>query len=204
MYKSILNTEQAKLLPVIKEFKREYYLVGGTAIALQAGHRQSIDFDLFKTKAINKKKISTIFEKYKLSFKLLYQESNQLHVLVNNVKITFFEFGFEVPHEKKFEDIISMPDLINLAAMKAYALGRRAKWKDYVDLFWLLKNHCSLGDISKRAGEIFGSLYSEKLFRQQLCYFNDIDYSEEVIFAETNIDNQTICNFLQEKALEPF
>ena len=98
----------------------------------------------------------------------MYQESNQLHILVNDVKITFFEYEFEVPHRGKFEDIITMPNLTDLAAMKAYALGRRAKWKDYVDLYWLLKYHCALNDISRRASEIFGSLYSEKLFRQQL------------------------------------
>lgn len=204
MHKNVLNPDQLSLLPVLKEFKREFYLVGGTAIALYAGHRQSIDFDLFKTKSINKKKISTVFEKNKLPFKLLYQESNQLHILVSNVKITFFEFGFEIPHKNKFEDIITLPQLADLAAMKAYALGRRAKWKDYVDLYWLLKNHFSLHEISIRTGQLFGPLFSEKLFRQQLCYFQDIDYSEEVTFLHQYIDRTTIQDFLKERALETF
>jgi len=46
MHKNILNSNQLELLPLVKEFKRTFYLVGGTAIALQIGHRQSIDFDL--------------------------------------------------------------------------------------------------------------------------------------------------------------
>jgi len=52
LYKEVLNENQLELLPLIKQFKREFYLVGGTAIALHLGHRRSIDFDLFKPRKI--------------------------------------------------------------------------------------------------------------------------------------------------------
>ena len=58
MYENILSIEQKQLLPFIQSFKKEYYLVGDTAIALQIGHRESIDFDLFKMSTINKVKIT--------------------------------------------------------------------------------------------------------------------------------------------------
>jgi len=45
MYQDILLPDQIELLPLIREFKKEFYLVGGTAIALHLGHRRSIDFD---------------------------------------------------------------------------------------------------------------------------------------------------------------
>ena len=64
--------------------------------------------------------------------------------------------------------------------MKAYALGRRAKWKDYVDLYFILNGRCSLAQISARAKKIFGAEFNEKIFREQLSYFKDIDYSEKV------------------------
>ena len=67
-----------------------------------------------------------------------------------------------------------------LAAMKAYALGRRSKWKDYVDLYFLLRDHFTIADITTTATQIFGELFSEKMFRSQLCYFDDIDYTEAV------------------------
>ena len=47
MHDNILTNEQRNLLPLIKAFSKDYYLVGGTAIALHIGHRRSIDFDLF-------------------------------------------------------------------------------------------------------------------------------------------------------------
>ena len=64
-----------------------------------------------------------------------------------------------------------MPDLLSLAAMKAYAFGRRAKWKDYVDMYCILKDFCSLYEVSARASAIYKQAFSEKLFRQQLCFF---------------------------------
>ena len=204
MYPTILNKNQLELIPLIKEFSREFYLVGGTAIALQLGHRQSIDFDLFKTKSFNKKKIIDKIEKYHSNYITIYKENNQLHLLVNNVKITFFEFGFDVPHKIKFENIITVPTLTDLAAMKAYALGRRAKWKDYVDLFFVFKQGISVEDISKRSSEIFGNLFSKKMFLQQLCYYNDIDYTEEVEYLTTPIPENQIKEFLTEIALTEF
>jgi phosphopantetheine adenylyltransferase len=48
MHPEILSEQQRLLLPFVQSLKKEFYLVGGTAIALHPGHRQSIDFDLFK------------------------------------------------------------------------------------------------------------------------------------------------------------
>jgi hypothetical protein len=47
MHKEVLDNNQLELLPLVKEFKKTFYLVGGTAIALQIGHRRSIDLALY-------------------------------------------------------------------------------------------------------------------------------------------------------------
>jgi hypothetical protein len=90
-------------------------------------------------------------------------------------------FPFDIPAKTKF-DVLRMPDLLHLAAMKAYALGRRAKWKDYVDLYFLLRDHFRLEELINKTSFLFPDLFSPKLFKQQLCYFQDIDYTEEVTF----------------------
>ena len=66
--------------------------------------------------------------------------------------------------------------------MKAYTLGRRAKWKDYVDLYFIIKNNYSVADISDKGKEIFRGEFNTKIFRTQLAYFEDIDYSEKIDF----------------------
>ena len=64
--------------------------------------------------------------------------------------------------------------------------------EDYVVLYFLLKEKFSFDEISQRAIEIFGDLFSDKLFRTQLSYFEDVDYSEEVdyIIANPPSDNE--------------
>jgi hypothetical protein len=173
-------------LPLIASFKREYYLVGGTAIALYIGHRRSIDFDLFKHSSINHKRNLDKIAKFKFPFTVTRRVAEQMNLTVNDVKITFFEYPFDIAIEMFFENNIKLPPLLDLAAMKSYALGRRSKWKDYVDLYFLLKYHFSIDEISQRAEEIFGELFSVKLFRAQLAFHQDINYSEEVEYLIPN------------------
>ena len=205
MHLNILNDNQQKLFPLLAKFKKEFYMVGGTAIALHIGHRLSIDFDLFKVGIIKHKAILKKFEEQKEEIKIIFKDDNQLHLNCREVKFTFFDFEFEVAHPILVQNFITIPTLLDLAAMKAYALGRRSKWKDYVDLFFILKNHYSLIEISKRAAEIFGGLFSEKLFRGQLSYFMGISFDEQVEFLPGFETAETIIkDFLTEAALTGF
>ena len=180
MHTEILSIEQKSLLDWAKQFKREFYLVGGTAIALYIGHRKSIDFDLFKLKSVNSRKCMTAVSKSGFPYSVLFRDVDQIHFIVNGVKVTFFQYPYEIIAKQDVEGVFRVPALLDLAAMKAFALGRRSKWKDYVDLYFLLKDHFRLEQICTRATEIFGGEFSEKLFRAQLCYFEGVDYSEDV------------------------
>lgn len=202
MHKEILNDSQMELLPLIKEYKREFYLVGGTAIALYLGHRRSIDFDLFKSTKFNVKKILSKMEKYKLHYRINRNVAEQLNLVINGVKFTFFEYPFQIPHSNTFENTINLPNLLDLAAMKAYALGRRSKWKDYVDLYFIIKYHYNITQIAQRASEIYDQLFSEKLFVAQLSYFQDIDYTEEVEFLVEPVSDDEIKDFLLNAAID--
>lgn len=205
MHKEILTENQKLLLPLIKLFSKEYYLVGGTAIALYIGHRRSIDFDLFTDKNIKRKRIKAIIEENKYPTKdIIFEAFDQMHLIINSVKLTFFNFPYKIDTNINFEGIISMPSLLDLAAMKAYALGGRAKWKDYVDLYFILKDYYNLKEISTRAKEIFQDFFNPKLFREQLSYFDDVDYSEEIEYIKNAISDDEIRNFLIDVATEPF
>ena len=179
MNKQVLNSDQEQLLSLIQTFSSDFYLVGGTAIALHIGHRRSIDFDLFtdntfdpmvtRNKVIQSKPVEYTFS----------QGAGELTVLVEKVKITFFHYPFNVDRSVNFDNYIRLPDLITLGAMKAFALGRRAKWKDYVDLYFIFKEF-SFQELVKKTNSIFKTEFNEKLFRTQLGYFDDIDYTEQI------------------------
>jgi hypothetical protein len=203
MHPEILSKEQNELLPLIQQFRREFYLVGGTAIALQLGHRRSIDFDLFKISDLNITKTLKKLDSAKISYTITRRVSEQINLVMNGVKITFFQYPYTIEAATDFEKKMRMPTLLTLAAMKAFALGRRSKWKDYVDLYFLLKDHFSIDDITAEACRIFGQLFSEKLFRSQLAFHKDIDYSEPVEYMPGfETDGQTIKDFLTDASLQ--
>ena len=204
MHKEILTSSQIKLLDLITGFSRAFYLAGGTAVALYIGHRQSIDFDLFTGSDLQLKNIKNKLAGSNVQYKILHEAYDQLHILTNDVKITFFNYPFDIPHEVIFEQIIKVPELIDLAAMKAFALGGRAKWKDYVDLYFILRDHFSIHEIGRRSIELYKDSFNLKLFRQQLAYFKDIDYSERVIFVREEPRGKEILQFLTQAATEPF
>ena len=182
MHKEVLTEEQVELLPLLKDFNKDFGLVGGTAIALHLGHRRSIDFNLFSTKKIgNKSLLNKILKKQKTE-NILVNKLDELTIIVKGVKLTFFRYPFEIEYSCSLNDVIEFPDLLTLSAMKAFAMGMGAKWKDYVDLYFIIKDHFSVSDISEKANTICGNNFNEKLFRVQLGYFEGIDYKEEVEF----------------------
>ena len=192
MYLNILSNSQKEILPFLSQFKREFILVGGTAIALQTGHRMSIDFDLFKENLLNKSKIKKKLSLLNVKKQLLFEDGDGIHFLVDDVKLTFFHYPFPIKGIISIEKGIKTPDLLTLAAMKFYAMGRRSKWKDYVDIHHLLQNHFTIEQVSIKANELFGDGYSEKLFRQQIIYFENIDFSESVEWVSQEINEKTI------------
>lgn len=202
MHKKILTKEQVNLLPLIQEFSKDFYLVGGTAIALHLGHRRSVDFDLFTSRKVKRLSIKKKLEGHRIPYSIIHEAREQFHILVNSVKITFFEYPFEVAHSIHFDKFITLPSLLDLAAMKAYALGGRAKWKDYVDMYFMLKDHFDISQIAGKAKKLYSTSFNEKLFRQQLCYFEDIDYSEEVIYLKDIIPQEKIKKFLIDVATQ--
>ena len=180
MHKEILTKEQRELLPMIKSFDKDFGLVGGTAIAFHIGHRRSIDFDLFTEKPFNNLRVKAKITRREKISEILVNKTLEYTILINQVKLTFFQYPFKIEYADKLDGVIKMPDLLTLAAMKAYALGMRAKWKDYVDLYFIIKEHYSIDKITQKAKQMFGGEFNEKIFRTQLSYFEDINYAEKI------------------------
>ena len=180
MHEEILTDEQKALLPVLKQFYKEFGLVGGTAIALHIGHRRSIDFDLFSQKKFGNLQLRKTISRSVPIEKELVNKLGEFTIFIRGVKITFYHFPFIINYSERLAGYLKLPNLLTLAAMKAYALGQRAKWKDYVDLYFILKQFYSISQIVEKTHQIFGSEFNEKIFRVQLAYFKDIDYSEKI------------------------
>ncbi len=203
MHKEVLTETQSKLLSIVKLFSKKFSLVGGTAIALHLGHRESLDFDLFSFSGFNNYSIRTKITQNVAIDTVMVNRKGEYTFLIDGVKFTFFQFPYKINFSESFGDIMKLPDILTLSAMKAFALGRRAKWKDYVDLYFILKTNHTISDIVAKGVEIFGNEFNEKIFRTQLAYFEDIDYSEQIIYKKGfAVNDEVIKKALVEFSLE--
>jgi hypothetical protein len=90
---SVLDKKRKRLLPLFQIFKKDFYLAGGTGLALQLGHRKSYDFDFFSEKRFNenklfKKIISNLGDRQVQ--KTLADKSSLFVVLIMKSMLTFF------------------------------------------------------------------------------------------------------------------
>ncbi len=180
LHNEILTVAQTKLLPLVKTFNTKFSLVGGTAVALHIGHRRSIDFDLFSHQEFRNNDIKKRVTAYVPKTTTLVIRFDEFTCMCAGVKMTFYRFPNDLKYTVSFGTIIKIPDLLTLAAMKAYALCQRAKWKDYVDLYFIMQRFHSYQEVVACARKYFGGEFNEKLFRIQLGYFDDVNYEEDV------------------------
>ncbi len=203
MHKEILTDEQVALLPTVQHFNKDFGLVGGTAIALHIGHRRSIDFDLFGSEEFNNLSLKGKIKRKKKIDTVIVDKEGEFTIKLNGVQFTFFHFPYSIPYTEHFLDVIRMPDLITLAAMKAFALGGRAKWKDYIDLYFIMKDFFSFKEIAQKGEELFGGEFNQKLFRIQLSYYEDVNYDEAVEFLPGfEVDDEVVKKELIKYSLE--
>jgi hypothetical protein len=141
MDEDVLSRKQKDLLPFIASFSDNFGLIGGTSIALQLGHRRSIDFDLVTLSQLDSARVrGNIGNKYRIDA-VLVDQTNEYTLVINGVKITFMHYPFKFDLDVSYEGIVKIPDLSTLSSIKAYALGRRAKWKDPCSWTALLVYH---------------------------------------------------------------
>ena len=203
MHEEILSAAQLTLAETILPDFPKFYLCGGTALALQIGHRKSIDFDLAMHGEIRPETILRSLQiKGYFPDHTLTATSDELTIIVHSVKLTFFSFPFPIrPTVSWLRAGIRLPEIPIIGSMKAYALGRRSKWKDYVDLYFMLRDHVTLPELIHRTKTLFRGAFNAKLFLEQLCYFDDVDMTEQVDFTGNAVSDETIKEWLTLKAM---
>jgi predicted nucleotidyltransferase component of viral defense system len=133
-----------ELLELLTELQKEpllkdHVLAGGTALALQLGHRKSIDIDLFSNKYQNNKNILNMLEnKYKY-YELINIDDKSLQVIIKNIKVDIIGINQNIIDLPIIEENIKYFGKKDIAAMKLRAVLYRMQPRDYIDIVYLLK-----------------------------------------------------------------
>src|SRR3990167_8162703 len=102
IHPEILDQHQQDLLPLVSKFGNDFYLVGGTALALQYGHRRSLDFDLFTPKSFDNERIRQQLRAALPIEKTYLDSQGQLTVQANTIRLTFYQYPFTISHPINF------------------------------------------------------------------------------------------------------
>ena len=170
---------------------------------LQIGHRLSYDFDCFSEKPLLGNTDKMVYDIFGRNIAVKVQTRDQISfVTPTSVEITFLCHPYK-PLRKLIETgSIPLFHLDDLAANKAMTIGKRGAWRDYVDIFFLLrKNLCSIEDLIALAEQKFAGMFSEKLFLEQLIYFDDLDMSPTAYLKES-YEEKDIKSFLEKRVEE--
>jgi predicted nucleotidyltransferase component of viral defense system len=203
MFLDILDKKRINILPFLANFKSEFYLAGRTALALQIGHRDSIDFDFFTKSDLKIKKlftqISDIFQKHEIL--KIQEEKNTLTILLDNkIKISFFTYKYDLLKEKIDTEFLSLASIEDIACMKLSAILSRATVKDYIDLYYILEK-IKLADLIVLVKQKYPEIDSG-LILKSLIYFKDIK-NEKIIFKNNKkIEFNKVKKFLIKEVRE--
>lgn len=157
---------------------QEAYLAGGTAAALQLGHRISVDFDFFTTKEFLPRKFSTTLSKLG-SFD--EEQAGKGTVLGRfkgiNFSLFIYKYSLVFPALKYLS--VNMADIRDIAAMKIDAIASRGAKRDFIDLYFICKSGYQLIDLLDFYNKKYSKLASNLIHIQKsLVYFNDAEPDE--------------------------
>lgn len=198
MYQEALSKEGRNIFVELKNFP-EFYLAGGTALAIQIGHRISVDFDLSSPEEISKglfPKIKKIFSSKKIALSI--SNPDELTIFINDIKISFTRYPFPIISDLVECEKVKLAGIKEIAAMKAYAIGRRGSYKDYIDLYFIISEGlASLEEIINISEKKFGLEFNSRLFLEQLTYLEDIE-DTDILFLENKVGKSELEAFFEE------
>jgi hypothetical protein len=162
--------EKIKKLEILKNF----YLAGGTALAIECGHRKSIDLDFFSQDTFDCKKIKQALAVIG-EIVIVGEAEGTLHCTIDGVKVSFLHYPYKMLFDFNVFEGIKLADERDIAAMKLDAISSRGSKKDFIDLFILLKKYPLselIGFFEKKFNEI---QYNKLHIFKSLTFFDDAE-----------------------------
>lgn len=152
-----------------------WFLAGGTALALQFGHRLSEDLDFFRAREVDPQALIDGLAKHG---RLVIQSRavETLHVTLDRIRLSFLKARAPLLFAGTPYRALQVADPRDIAVMKLVAIGRRGSRKDFVDLFFLLRSGIALETIMTFVRRRFTGIdFNDYHLLKSLVYFDDAE-----------------------------
>ena len=187
IFDKVMNQNMMEVIPKLKGIQRDFYLGGGTALALQLGHRVSVDLDFFSATEFDTEKIiqflnlSHIHSSYK----------NTIHCTIDNVPITFRYYNIPLIEQKIIWHDLSLAHVNDVIAEKFKTVSQRGAKKDFCDLYASFQLYCSIEEGCRFFMDRFkdtGLNFYAAL--KSLTYFDDADHDPDPIWFDVDFSTR--------------
>jgi len=181
MHRECFSEKGWEVFSALSELPREFhaYLAGGTALALQLGHRVSNDLDFFTRKDFHPDSAIAAIRKTGLSYRVTSEGDGTLNAEVNGIKVSLLRSDhpfLETPMELEG---IPIAGILDIAAMKVIAISQRGLKRDFVDLYFILQEK-PFYQIAEHMLKRFGAERVPPVhIGKSLVYFADADGNPE-------------------------
>jgi predicted nucleotidyltransferase component of viral defense system len=134
---------------------------------------------------------------YAASIAPLINNTDELTVLIDDVKVTFLKYPFPTFDPFVIYEGVPLLSVREIAATKSYTIGRRGAYKDYIDLYFILSEQHARSPTSFDAAERkFGFEFNSRLFLEQLVFLNDVE-DTDIQFLKTVVTQSELLNFFE-------
>lgn len=173
MHEDILNKDQRKLIKSIKNLPKKSYMAGGTALALQLGHRTSLDFDFYTSEHFETEKVLADIQEIFSKVKVERIVKDTIILEINGVSFSLFYYPYDLIQPLVNFKNVKLASIEDISAMKMVAVSMRGKRRDFIDTYYILKKF-GLDEIIKLTLKKYPS-YQPMVILKGLIYFRDAE-----------------------------
>ncbi len=155
------------------EALQQFTLVGGTALALQIGHRKSVDLDMFSHEDFRSEDILQHLLEEGYAANVRFSQRQTLIVEIEGIKIDFIRFRYPFAEQIIVNEGIRLASILDIACMKLDAITGRGRKKDFCDLYYLLQ-YFSLSNMMEAYSKMFSHSTLFHVYKS-LTWFEDAD-----------------------------
>jgi len=179
LFLSVLDKKRNDLfnkLGFLKDYG--FYLAGGTSLALQIGHRTSLDFDFYTKKKIEPQMLRGEFDKRFKKVREIHVAEGTLVLDIGGIELSFFKYPYKLIKPCAKLENVDLASLEDIAAMKIIAISQRGIRRDFIDIYFLIQifGLKKIIDLTMKKYSMFNTYVG----LQGLSYFKDADEDLEV------------------------
>lgn len=170
----------------------DFFLVGGTALALQLGHRKSIDLDLFTLTPFDSSSLleylSSTYKQYLIE--PIVQFPNTLMAKMDGIKVDFIQHDYPLLHPLVQHGALRLASIDDITAMKVNAIVQSGKrMKDFVDMLEIA-HHRTIDQVIQAYTQKYPNGIPASFARKAVSYFADVEEAERPVMMRGNLDWQ--------------